>query len=579
MISLSLLNKLKKVLVILTILTYSSAFAADPEDIWQSSPDDNEESAEQLDNDEIKIKSPILSEKLSTTTIKIDEEEVINPDQTVTGIFDPQKNNFTLDMWSQTDGNDIKKILKRISKLKLSESSQDLLFQVLFTNSYPPKKNLTTEEFTKIKINWLIKNERLEDLEKFLKNNTEVGKESKAIKYLINEYLSSADIKSACEKIDFISKDINSNYLDKFTIYCMINNERKDEAQLLLDLSKERGLKDKFFESKINYLLGIEDKTSQKILDDNLLNFYLSHMTIDKFEYEPNEKTNKYIWRYLSSANLIEVKDLENEEVLFTYEQAAQDNSFNKDEVFKIYLKMSFNFNQLINAQEIYKTVPKYKSRALIYQSILLSDNIEKKLYLTFLLKDLFIKDKLFNVYSKEMSKILQSIDPNKIPNNYTDLVNENINNSFVSNKKIKFDNDVLHRSKIIKHFLENNEKTNRVKKDFKGIYKKMKKKKYFISIKDIIVLESLVADGFTLPKDLDLKELSNELTVPVPLQDLVDQKQTGLVVLKMVEIIGEDAIRDLNPETIYFLNRILNELNLKKIRNNILSEVLPVKA
>ena len=47
---------------------------------------------------------------------------------------------------------------------------------------------------------------------------------------------------------------------------------------------------------------------------------------------------------------------------------------------------------------------------------------------------------------------------------------------------------------------------------------------------------------------------------------------------LKIVEIIGEDNIRDLDPETVYFLNKILNELNLRKIRNNILSEALPVR-
>ena len=65
---------------------------------------------------------------------------------------------------------------------------------------------------------------------------------------------------------------------------------------------------------------------------------------------------------------------------------------------------MSFNFNQLINAQEIYKNLPNYKARALIYQSMLLSDSIEKKINLAFLLKDLFIKDKLFNVYAEELS-------------------------------------------------------------------------------------------------------------------------------------------------------------------------------
>ena len=34
---------------------------------------------------------------------------------------------------------------------------------------------------------------------------------------------------------------------------------------------------------------------------------------------------------------------------------------------------------------------------------------------------------------------------------------------------------------------------------------------------------------------------------------------------LKIVEIIGEDNIRDLDPETIYFLNRILNELEFEE--------------
>ena len=91
-------------------------------------------------------------------------------------------------------------------------------------------------------------------------------------------------------------------------------------------------------------------------------------------------------------------------------------------------------------------------------------------------------------------------------------------------------------------------------------------------------MLESLVVDGVNLPKDLNFNELSSQLTVPKNLQDLVNKNQIGLVMLKMIEIIGEDSIRDLDPETIYFLNKILNQLNLKKIRNNILSEALPVR-
>ena len=94
----------------------------------------------------------------------------------------------------------------------------------------------------------------------------------------------------------------------------------------------------------------------------------------------------------------------------------------------------------------------------------------------------------------------------------------------------------------------------------------------------DIIVLESLAADGVDLPGDLDYISLSSQLTVPQSLEDLAKQNQTGLVMLKIIEIIGEDKISDLDPETIYFLNKIFNDLNLKKIRNDILSVALPVR-
>ena len=130
-----------------------------------------------------------------------------------------------------------------------------------------------------------------------------------------------------------------------------------------------------------------------------------------------------------------------------------------------------------------------------------------------------------------------------------------------------------------MKHFLEKNQAISKTEKDFKAVYKKIKKnKKYFISIKDIIVLESLEIDGITLPVDLDYSNLSSQLTIPKNLESLVNQKQTGLLMLKIVEIIGEDEIHDLDPETVYFLNRILNDLNLKKIRNNILIKALPAR-
>ena len=577
MISSLHLNKLTYFISLICILLFSSNLSIAAEDIWKKKDKKDNQSIEVDEEKKIAIESPILSDDISKIIIKIDENEIEDSKKSVVGILDPEENNFNLNMWLNSDGQDIKKVLKRINKLKLSKLSEDLLFQILFTNAYSPKINLSSEEFLKIKINWLIEKKRIQDLEVLLKKNPEVGQSQNAIKFLIDEYLSSADIKSACEKINFIDRQVQNFYLEKFTIYCLIHDNRKDEAQLIYDLIKERNFKDKFFEDKINFLLGITDRTEQKILDNNLFNFYLSHVTNDNIQYEPNETTDKYIWKYLSSANLIQIDKLENEDVISTFEKAAAKDAFDYDEIFKIYLRINFNFNQLINAEEIYKNLPSYKARALIYQSMLLSDDVEKKIDLSLLLKDLFMKDELLDVYTEELTSILKSIDPNEIPEDYKKLVEQNKNIDL--SKKIKFDNDVLHKSKIIKHFLSDNVKLSRTEKDFKLVYKKIKKnKKYFISIKDIIVLESLASDGISLPNDLDYTELSTQLTVPENLQDLASQNQIGLVMLKIVEIIGEDNISDLDPETLYFLNKILNNLNLKKIRNNILSEALPVK-
>ena len=582
MINLSQLNNLLRFIFLLLILIFNLNFAYAAVDIWEKKESDEQKNQSGNDNEEeeIIIKSPILKENTNKLETSINEEKIENFSQSLIGIFDPEENNFNLNMWEQSNGTEIKKTLSRINKLKLSKLSEDLLFEVLFTNAYPPQENLDHEEFLKIKINWLIKNKRYQDLETLLKNNPEVGKQSKAVKLLVNEYLSLADIKSACEKIKFLGKEVQNNYLDKFLIYCLVNDGRKEEAQLLYDLMKERGINDNFFENKFLFLLGVTDTTSQKILDNNLLNFYLSHITVSDFKYEPSDKTDKYIWRYLSSANLINTKDFENEDIVPTYEKAASEDSFRNEDVFKIYLQLPFNFNQLLNSTEIYKNLPGYKARALIYQSMLLSVDADRKLYLAFLLKDLFLKEKLFNVYEEELSTILKSIEPKDIPEGYVELVDQNIDPKFKDIKKIKFDNDILHRSKVIRHFLDNYEKTSRTEKDFKAVYKKIKRnKKYFISIMDIIVLESLAADGIEIPKDLDYVSLSSELTVPQNLDELVKKNQIGMVMLKIIEIIGEDKIQDLDPETIYFLSKILNELKLKKIRNNILSEALPVKA
>ena len=141
MISSSHLNKLILFIIFLTIFTFNSAVSEDePIDIWEKKENQKEGSNESNNEKDITIESPILSNDINKIVIKIDEDKIEDHGESVIGIFDPEENNFNLDMWSNTDGKEIKKVLNRINKLKLSKLSEDLLFQVLFTNAYPPKK-------------------------------------------------------------------------------------------------------------------------------------------------------------------------------------------------------------------------------------------------------------------------------------------------------------------------------------------------------------------------------------------------------------------------------------------------------
>ena len=562
------------------MLFNSQAMGVESADIWKKEKNKEQEDIKEEKKQE-KSKIDFSKENKNLDEIKIvDSDTNLEKPIRLTGLYDPEKNDLNLNMWSNTNGEEIEKIFKRIEKVQLSSFSEKIFIDTIFTYSYPAKANLSEDKFLKLKINWLIKNNKLDLIEKFLNTNLEFSGKSKLIKYLVDYYIMSANISGGCEKASFINKEIKDNYLEKFRIYCLILNKKDQQAQLNFDLLREEGRSDKFFSNKILFLLGLNEKPDTKISDKNLLYFYLSSITVENFKYEPTKKTDKSIWKFLNASNLISVEQLEDPEIIKKYEIAAHEGTFDKSKIFEIYLSIPFNINQLINADTSYKSLSGYEARALIYQKTLLSDNLENKLNLLFLLKDLFEKDNLNNIFKENLSDTLKGIDSDDIPDQFKKVVEKNIILQKTNEPgKIKYDDKILHRSKVVKIFTEekpNREKTN---KDFLNIYKKVKKnKKYFFSIKDVILIEALYSEGFKMPKELDIKELSKDLTVPPNLNSLVEREEIGILMLKLVEIIGSDEVKNLDPETLYFIVNLLNKAKIKKIRNEILNLTLPLR-
>ena len=565
--------------VIFIILLIPSVFAEEKIDIWNNKKNTEATQTKQKEKTESvdQLNSQTAEKILPSQSIKIEDGLLLKEEERkVFGIYDPSDFNFNLNMWSSTKAEDIKSSINRLNKLKLSKTSNEILENILLSYSYPPN-DMSEKEFVKIKIDWLIKNNRSELIENFLKMNKEFDGKSRAVQYLVDQSIAQANIKKGCEKIEFIDSNIKDSYLEKFKIYCLVFNNKKSQAQLLLDLLREQKQSDNFFDNKINYLLGISDKTSNKINDKNLLNFYLSSITIKDFNYEPSEKTKKEIWKYLNAANLIKLDDITNKIKIKELEIASNEGSVDKNLIFNIYKQVPFNLNNLINAKNIYQSLETVDARSLIYQKYLLSENLETRLEYLFILEDLFKKDKIQNIYSEFLSETLENIGLENLPENYKEIAQSKIiKQKQLELGKVKYNDKILHQSKIMKFYVEG-ENEKKIQKDIDKILKKINKnRKYFFSAKDLALVDSLAKDGFMIPSNFNYKDLSQEYVIPKNLIKLIEKQQNAFLVLKIVEIIGEDEPHQLDPETIYFITNLLNQMDLTKIRNKILISALP---
>ena len=571
---------------LLIIFLFSTPLKSEDEiDIWKKNNTEekqstqinkkiNKEETQKLNFDSIKTIE--LNQKIEITDGSLKEN---SQEAKVFGIYDPADNDFDLNMWSSTKAEDIKSSLKRLEKIKLSKTADEILERILMSFAYSPR-GMKEDEFTDLKINWLIKNQRTDLIENFVKQNKEFKSKSRAVQYLVDDNIAQADISEGCEKIKFIDKEIKDAYLEKFKIYCLVFNNKKSEAQLLLDLLREQNQSDKFYDDKINFLLGVSDKTSKKINENNLLNFYLSSITNKDFNFKPNKNTKKEIWQYLNASNLIKVEDISDKERLNELELAANKGQINKDIIFKIYQQVPYNLSELINAKNKYQNLQGIEARSLIYQKYLLSEDNESKMEYLFLLEELFKKENLQNIYSKFLSDKIQEIGIENISERYQEIAQSRIirDDEFALGK-VKYNDKILHQSKILKYYFEN-ENEKKVQKDIDKIFKKISKnRKYFYSAKDLALIDSLINDGFSLPSNFDYKNLAEKFDIPKNLLKLIENNQNAFLALKIVEIIGEDEPNELDPETIYFITNLLNKMNLKQIRNLVFNTALPLRA
>ena len=135
-----------------------------------------------------------------------------------------------------------------------------------------------------------------------------------------------------------------------------------------------------------------------------------------------------------------------------------------------------------------------------------------------------------------------------------------------------------MHQSKLVNYFNGDYAKS-QIEQDLEKYLKKIKKdKKYFFSKKDIVFLEALKSDGIQISKKYDDLYKVNQSEMPADIQAMIDNKEIGAALLRVIEVIGPERIEDIDEDTVYFIINTLNQLNVDSIRNKLLLKLLPLK-
>ena len=458
--NLKLLNRICLSILLFTLFFGLATNSQEPVDIWNTEnkkdikDNNSSEDLEKKDTQQSTIYE-MQSQKIDQLNIEQDQT-LISKEIEIKGLYDPAQNGLNINMWSNSDGDQILSIFNRINKMDLSEDASEILEILLLTNAYYPEINISKEQFLKIKNQWLIKNSNFQLIENYILNNQIINQSPKLVEYLVDHYLSRSKVEKSCEILSKINENIEDEYLSKFKIYCLVNDNKKEDAQLLLDLKKEIGFEDKFYENKINFLMGYLEEPQTVISEKTLLDFHLSHRTNPEFKFVPKSSTSKQIWKYLSTSNLLDkVQDIEltNISKISTIEKATHEKNYSEKELFELYKRFQFNINQLLNIKDSTKVLSAIETRALIYQGILITTEIEYKLQLMNALKNSFKNDGIENAFNQELKFFLNEIDPEKIPANYTTFYEKYIEDEKVELTNIKINNKILHQSKLVNYF------------------------------------------------------------------------------------------------------------------------------
>ena len=93
-----------------------------------------------------------------------------------------------------------------------------------------------------------------------------------------------------------------------------------------------------------------------------------------------------------------------------------------------------------------------------------------------------------------------------------------------------------------------------------------------------MILVEAFKSDGIKVSDKFKNLYKINKSEIPADIQMFVNNEDIASAMLRIVEVIGQDELKDIDEDTLYFIINTLNQLDIDPLRNKILLKVLPLK-
>ena len=588
-----LLLQLSKRFLISLILIFSCLIEfsfAEPKDIWKKSKEikikEGEEKKIINDNNLNKNLPQTVfdKEKIDLSVNKINQSGEIQDDEIIFGLYEPQETNISLNFWSVIDQSTYDRFVNSILK-KNNKSLATLSERILFTKtnlSNFPDKGLKHLEFI---TEWLIKNQKMNLSDKVVTQNKVINNNSKLIKFLFIHYLSDGQIDKACNYINLKNASVQNVELDKFKIFCLLNNKKIKQALSQLELTRETNSLDNFFIEKINFLTGISNSKGVKNFD-NVFNAHLTLKVINddeiKFEdFSKNKELRNYFFKSGIANKLLEEtmkksspdeKNKLNELVIFL-ERSANEDLYKSKKILEIYKKYIFSFDQLFRVDDAVQNLKRPESHAILYQAMLLAQEPETKIKILNSLREKLILNGLTKiadpVYFNEL---------NKISSTRKDLIDKNlykeiqIYNQNKNKNSQEYDNNFIYTSELKKLLIEGIGKKDKKKilKLLNNFDKKVKDKTYKLNNKDIALINLLKREKIDLPGSLTKFVYNQKVYIPNEIFNAIEKKLNDDALLKTLIFLG-----DLNEKNENYTRDILSIVKVfDKIKQNKLKEI-----